>query len=89
MSGSNLLLGAGAAGGRGGLLAPGALELSRFRDANRASPSDAVVHALQTCHNWCRCAKLWHLLGHYTLCEIQLSSRLLCQAAAWFRWCVQ
>lgn len=47
MSGSGLLLGGGAAGGRGGLLAPGALELSRLRDANGASPSDAVVQALQ------------------------------------------
>jgi hypothetical protein len=47
MSGSGLLLGGGAAGGRGGVLAPGALELSRLRDANGASPSDAVVQALQ------------------------------------------
>ncbi|KAF6264482.1 WD40-repeat-containing domain protein [Scenedesmus sp. NREL 46B-D3] len=47
MSGSGLLLGGGAGGGRGGLLAPGALELSRLRDANGASPSDAVVQALQ------------------------------------------
>jgi U3 small nucleolar RNA-associated protein 18 len=47
MSGSGLLLGGAAAGGRGGLLAPGALELSRLRDANGASPSDAVVQALQ------------------------------------------
>jgi U3 small nucleolar RNA-associated protein 18 len=47
ISGSGLLLGGGAAGGRGGLLAPGALELSRLRDANGASPSDAVVQALQ------------------------------------------
>jgi U3 small nucleolar RNA-associated protein 18 len=47
MSGSRLLLGGAAAGGRGGLLAPGALELSRLRDANGASPSDAVVQALQ------------------------------------------
>jgi hypothetical protein len=63
MSGSSLLLGGGAAGSRGGLSAPGALELSRLRDANRASPSDAVVQALQTCHSWCRCAKLWALVG--------------------------
>lgn len=47
MSGSGLLLGGGVPGRRGGLLPPGLLELSRLRDANGASPSDAVVQALQ------------------------------------------
>ncbi|KAF8072604.1 U3 small nucleolar RNA-associated-like protein [Scenedesmus sp. PABB004] len=47
-SGSGLLLrGGGGGAARGGLLAPGTLELSRLRDANGASPSDAVVQALQ------------------------------------------
>eukprot|EP00879_Flechtneria_rotunda_P019216 GHRR01020177.1.p1 GENE.GHRR01020177.1~~GHRR01020177.1.p1 ORF type:complete len:484 (+),score=161.27 GHRR01020177.1:607-2058(+) len=46
LSGSGSLLG-GNSGGRGGLLAPGVLELSRLRDANGASPSEAVVQAMQ------------------------------------------
>lgn len=45
LSGSGLLLGGGAAAG--GLLAPGSIEMSRLRDANGSSPSDAVVQALQ------------------------------------------
>lgn len=45
LSGSGLLLQGGAAGG--GLLAPGSIEMSRLRDANGSSLSDAVVQALQ------------------------------------------
>lgn len=45
LSGSGLLLGGGAAAG--GLLAPGLIEMSRLRDANGSSPSQAVVQALQ------------------------------------------
>lgn len=45
LSGSGLLLQGGAAAG--GLLAPGSIEMSRLRDANGSSPSDAVVQALQ------------------------------------------
>lgn len=45
LSGSGLLLQGGAAAG--GLLAPGSIEMSRLRDANGSSPSDAVLQALQ------------------------------------------
>jgi U3 small nucleolar RNA-associated protein 18 len=45
LSGSGLLLQGGAAAG--GLLAPGSVEMSRLRDGNGSSPSDAVVQALQ------------------------------------------
>lgn len=47
-SGSSLLFSkAAGAAGSGRLLAPGSLELSRLRDANGASPSDAVVQSVQ------------------------------------------
>eukprot|EP00878_Enallax_costatus_P004426 GHUV01004666.1.p1 GENE.GHUV01004666.1~~GHUV01004666.1.p1 ORF type:complete len:513 (+),score=175.81 GHUV01004666.1:273-1811(+) len=47
-SGGNMLLSsAGGAASAGGLLAPGSIELSRLRDANGASPSDAVVQSVQ------------------------------------------
>jgi U3 small nucleolar RNA-associated protein 18 len=45
LSGSGLLLQGGAAAG--GLLAPGSIEMSRLRDGNGSSPSDAVIQALQ------------------------------------------
>jgi U3 small nucleolar RNA-associated protein 18 len=45
LSGSGLLLGGGAS--TGGLLAAGSIEMSRLRDANGSSPSQAVVQALQ------------------------------------------
>lgn len=47
-SGGNMLLSnAGGAASAGRLLAPGSIELSRLRDANGASPSDAVVQSVQ------------------------------------------
>lgn len=45
--GGGLLLSGAAGAGHGGVIAAGAIELSRLRDANGASASDAVVQALQ------------------------------------------
>eukprot|EP00775_Hariotina_reticulata_P010513 gene10513-10672_t len=45
--GAGLLLSGAAGAGHGGVIAAGAMELSRLRDANGASASDAVVQALQ------------------------------------------